>query len=124
MTQAGSVSALTRELALQAGLVAVDGSTTPPGWRLCVARDTLRAPALAERLAAALGDALGHAVRVELLAGEPDDTPALREAAARARRQREAELTITSDPVVRELLEQFPGARIVPGSIKPLDPTH
>ena len=124
---AGTVTALTRELALQAGLAAAEepeAGTAPARWRLCVARESLRAPVLAERLGAALADVLGHPVAVELKPGQPDDTPALREAAARARRQREAEQAITTDPVVVELLDRFPGARIVPGSIKPLDPTH
>jgi len=31
-----------------------------------------------------------------------------------------AEEAIRSDPVVRELMVQFKGARIVPGSIKPV----
>ena len=31
-----------------------------------------------------------------------------------------AETTITQDPMVRELLQQFKTARIVPGSIKPV----
>jgi DNA polymerase-3 subunit gamma/tau len=67
-----------------------------------------------------LAGALGHAVELELQAGTPDDSPARRDAAGRLRRQAEAEATIQSDPVVRELLSQFKSARIVPGSIKPL----
>ena len=49
----------------------------------------------------------------------PGDSPARREAAARARRQQQAEQIMTSDPLVRELMSQFKTARIVPGSIKP-----
>ncbi len=127
LIEAGAVTALTRELALQAGLVSIDepaDSGSPARWRLCVARESLRAPVLAERLAVALADAVGQPITVELQAGQPDDTPALREAAARARRQREAEQAITTDPLVAELLDRFPGACIVPGSIKPLDPAH
>jgi DNA polymerase-3 subunit gamma/tau len=130
LISAGVITALTRELALQAGLAAVDEpgasdpSTLPARWRLCVARESLRAPVLAERLGAALAGVVGRPVAIELQAGQPDDTPALREAAARARRQREAEQAIVTDPVVADLLDRFPGARIVPGSIKPLDPTH
>jgi DNA polymerase III subunit gamma/tau len=40
-------------------------------------------------------------------------------AAERERRQQEAERIIQNDPLVQDLLAQFPGARIVPGSIKP-----
>ena len=43
-----------------------------------------------------------------------------REAAERARRQRAAEDSMRNDPLVAELLAQFPGAQLVPGTIKPL----
>jgi DNA polymerase-3 subunit gamma/tau len=117
----GHVSALTRELAWQAGLLALEGADgAAPCWRLGVERETLRAPLLADRLAAALSDLLGAPQAVRLEAASPDDTPARRDAAARERRQREAQQTIESDPVVRALLSQFNGARIVPGSVKPV----
>lgn len=119
LIDAGTVAALVRELAWQAGLVAVEPGS-PPTWRLAVAREPLRNPALADRLALALAAQLGEPVRVAVEAGQPGDTPATRDAAERARRQAAAEATIQSDPVVRELLQQFRGARIVPGSIKPV----
>ena len=120
MCDQATVSALARELALQGGLCAIDESRTPPLWQLVVERETLRAPALRDKLAAAIGAAVGHAVNIELLAGTPDDTPARRDAAERARRQAAAEAAIHGDPVVRDLLSQFKTARIVPGSIKPV----
>ncbi|MFO1292889.1 MAG: hypothetical protein U1F07_07410 [Rubrivivax sp.] len=115
-----AVQALARELAWSSGLLAVDADATPPRWRLGVEREALRSPALRDKLAAALGAALGAPIELELVAAAPEDTPARREAALQARRQAEAEAAIRSDPVVRELLGQFPGARIVPGSIKPV----
>ncbi|MFN8935686.1 MAG: DNA polymerase III subunit gamma/tau, partial [Pseudomonadota bacterium] len=121
LIQSGAVQALVRELAWSAALLAVeegDGSA-PPTWRLAVEREALRAPALRDRLAAALADALGAPVQLELVGAAADDSPARRDAAARARRQAEAEETIRGDPVVLELLAAYPGARIVPGSIKP-----
>jgi DNA polymerase-3 subunit gamma/tau len=116
----GLLAALARELALQAGLRAIDASATPPRWTLTVERETLRTPALRDKLAAVLAGALGHAVELDVEAGTPDDSPARRDAAARLRRQADAEATIQGDPVVRELLTQFKTARIVPGSIKPV----
>jgi DNA polymerase-3 subunit gamma/tau len=65
-------------------------------------------------------DLLAAPQAVQVEAGTPADSPALREAAARERRQRDAERAIAEDPVVRELLAQFPGARVVPGSVKPV----
>ncbi len=119
LIEAGTVAALVRELAWQAGLVAIDAKTAPPTWRLAVAREPLRNPTLADKLALALAAHLGEPVQIALEPGQPTDTPATRDAAERARRQAAAEATIESDPVVRELLGQFKTARIVPGSIRP-----
>jgi DNA polymerase III subunit gamma/tau len=116
----GSVQALTRQLAWSSGLVGIDNASAPPTWRLAVEQEPLRAPALRDKLASAMAAALGHPVQLELIAAAPEDSPARRDAAERARRQAEAEATIHADPVVRELMSQFKGARIVPGSIKPV----
>ncbi|WP_119288883.1 DNA polymerase III subunit gamma/tau [Azohydromonas sediminis] len=114
-----AIGALARELALQSELVAVDERATPPVWRLRVARESLRTAPPRDKLQAALAEHLGHALRLEVEAGAPADSPALRDAAERERRQREAEQIIHNDPVVQQLMSQFPTARIVPGSIKP-----
>jgi DNA polymerase-3 subunit gamma/tau len=116
----GQLAALVRELATQGGLQAIDEAAQPPRWHLQVERETLRTPALRDRLAAALAAELGHPIALELEGGEPEDTPARRDAAERRRRQAAAETAIENDPLVRELLAQFKSARIVPGSIKPV----
>ncbi len=120
LCEQGTVAALVKELATQAGLRHIDHSTSPPRWHLVVAREPLRNPVLADKLAAALSAQLGEPVALEIEAGTPPDSPALRAAAERQRRQEAAEASIQQDPVVRELLAQFKGARIVPGSIKPV----
>ena len=120
LVEQGAIAAMVRELAQQAGLLSIDEDTTPPSWLLVVEREPLRNPSMADKLAAALGAALGHPVQVLVQAGVPTDSPARRDAAERAHRQQAAEQTIHNDPVVRELLSQFKGARIVPGSIKPV----
>jgi DNA polymerase-3 subunit gamma/tau len=116
----GSVAALARELAWSSGLLAIDDRTRPPTWRLAVEREGLRSPALRDKLTAALAAALGEPVQLELVNAVAEDSPARRDAAERARRQAAAEEAIHNDPVVRELISQFKGARIVPGSIKPV----
>ena len=116
----GAVTALVKELAQQGGLSHIDSAASPPCWHLVVERESLRNPALADKLAAALSALLGHAVALRVLPGTPGDSPALRDVAERQRRQEAAEAVIQQDPVVRELLQQFKGARIVPGSIKPV----
>ena len=57
LIQQGSISAMARELALQAQCVAVDGTA----WQLRVERESLCAPAQRERLQAALRQHLGEA---------------------------------------------------------------
>jgi DNA polymerase-3 subunit gamma/tau len=118
-----SVQALTRELAMHAGLRAIDDSVQPPAWHLVVERETLRNPALQDKLCAALSAELGQPLVLVLEPGTPDDSPARRDAAERQRLQAEAEAAIHGDPVVQQLLAQYKTARIVPGSIKPAHPT-
>lgn len=116
----GSIVALARELAWQAGLVAVDESCTPPQWRLLVERETLRSAVLRDKLSAAVAAELGAPVDLLLEPGTPEDTPSRRDAVERTRRQAAAEETIRTDPVVLALMSQYKTARIVPGSIKPV----
>ena len=120
LVRSGAVAALVRELAQQAGLERIDESTQPPTWHLRVELDSLRSEALRDKLCQALAATRGEAVQLVLLAGTASDSPARRDAAERERRQRHAEDSIRGDPLVRELMSQFKGARIVPGSIKPL----
>jgi DNA polymerase-3 subunit gamma/tau len=119
LIDAGALTGLVRELAWQSALVAVDAGDPAP-WRLRVEHESLRAAGLRAKLRDAIAAELGVAVVLEVEAGSADDTPARRETAERARRQREAEETIRTDPVVQDLMSQFKSARIVPGSIKPI----
>jgi DNA polymerase-3 subunit gamma/tau len=114
----GTLSAMTRELALQGGLRAID--VDPPCWHIVVERESLRSNALRDKLTAVLATALGKPLQLELETGVPEDSPARRDAAERQRRQAAAETAIQGDAVVRELLSQFKTARVVPGSIKPI----
>jgi len=75
-----------------------------------------------ERLTQALQKGLGGTMRVDVEAGVARDCPALRDQAAKASRQLAAENLIKGDPLVQRLLEQFPGARLVSGSISPIAP--
>jgi DNA polymerase-3 subunit gamma/tau len=120
LNQEGSIAALVRELAMQAEWIAEESDRATPRWQLRVERESLRASALREKLQAAVAAGQGRAIELELVDGVALDSPALRDAAARARAQQQAEQTMTADPVVRELMAQFKTARIVPGSIKPV----
>jgi DNA polymerase-3 subunit gamma/tau len=118
-SDAGQVMALVRELAVQAELIACEEAAEPPLWRLRVGRETLRNPALVDKLTAVLRTHAGPAAVLEVLAGDAVDCVARRDAAEAERRQREAVAVIQADPVVAQLMAQFPSARILPGSIKP-----
>lgn len=113
MVAAEAINALVRELALQSQLVARDGSH----WLLRVERESLNQPTARERLRAAL-EAAGHATQISVEVGMVIDSPARRNAAAAAERQRRAEEIVHNDPFVQSLMRDY-GARIVPGSIKP-----
>jgi DNA polymerase III subunit gamma/tau len=119
LNEAGSVSAFARELAMQAQCVVLDEQAAPIVCCLRVERETLRGAAPCEKLQAALAEALQRAVRLEVEPGVAEDSPALRDAAERARRQAQAEQIIHDDPLVRALMAQYKTARIVPGSVKP-----
>ena len=116
LVAAEAVAALTRELALQSELLSQDGGV----WTLRVERESLSQPSARDKLQAALQQLLGDAgVQLLVDVGAVSDTPARRNAAALAERQRAAEEMIHNDPVVQGLIRDW-GARIVPGSIKPL----
>ncbi len=120
LVDAGQISGLVRELAWQSAWVRAS-QATPPVWTLRNEHEALRAVGLRDKLAAALVQATGQTLVLELEAGRPQRSPARREAEQRDRRQREAEQQIQQDPVVTELLKQYKTARLVPGSIKPVE---
>jgi DNA polymerase-3 subunit gamma/tau len=109
-----AITALVRELALQSQLVARDTDQ----WVLRVERESLRQNSTRERLAQAL-QAAGHPVHLAVEIGRVTDSPARRNAAAAAERLLVAERIIFEDPFVQTMMRDF-GAKIVPGSIKPL----
>ena len=114
MSAGETINALVRELGLQSQLVARDTDT----WMLRVERESLNSTTSRERLQAALATA-GYPVRLTVEVGRVQDSPAKRNAAAAAQRQAGAEVIILNDAYVQSLMRDF-GAKIVPGSIKPI----
>ncbi len=119
MTERGSIGAMVRELAMQSQCILVDDRAQPELWRLRLDRESLRAQVHCDKLQAALAEHMGHAVSLDVVAGEAQDSPAKRATAERDRRQFAAEQIIHNDPLVLALMAQYKTARIVPGSIKP-----
>ncbi|XHS76612.1 DNA polymerase III subunit gamma/tau [Burkholderiaceae bacterium UC74_6] len=114
------ITALTRTLAMQAQCLSFEDGAQGLIARLRVESDSLRQPVIKDKLQAVLSAALDKPVTLEVEAGVPQDSPALRDQAAGQARQREAEQIVVDDPVAKELMSQFKTARIVPGSIRPL----
>ncbi|MBC7701650.1 DNA polymerase III subunit gamma/tau [Aquabacterium sp.] len=120
MAARNSITALVRELAMQAQCLATIEEAGGSRWQLRVERESLRGEMHRERLAQALSQLLEHTAVIELEGGAAVNTPAQRDQATRERRQRAAEDLIQRDPLVISVLAQYPGARIVAGSIRPL----
>ena len=114
LVQADAVRAMARELALQSQLVARDEGH----WLLRVESESLNQGGNRERLQTALAG-LGHAVTLAVEVGPVRDSPARRIRHAAQARQLAAEQAIRNDPEVQALMRDF-GARIVPGSLRPL----
>jgi DNA polymerase-3 subunit gamma/tau len=118
--EAGKLIAMVRALAMQSELVACEPGPEASTWRLRVTLETLRNPALADKLGAILRELTGERLQLAVEMGDAQDTPLRRDAAEADRRQRAAIDEIQSDATVRALLAQFQTARILPGSVKPL----
>lgn len=112
------LTALTRELAVQAHCIGVDDQGDTQTWTLRVERDSLRQPALKDKLQTALVTALQRQILIVLEPGVATDSPALRDAAEAQTRQRAVEQVVLDDPLAQALMAQFKTARIVPGSIR------
>lgn len=113
---AGSITKLTRELALQAQLLARDEGQA---WQLQVASASLAKEQNVQRLASALQAAFA-CPGLQVQVGPVQDTPQLRLQQQAQARQRRAEEIVAQDAQVQQWMTQF-AATIVPGSIRPLD---
>ncbi|CAM8652876.1 DnaX DNA polymerase III, gamma/tau subunits [Comamonadaceae bacterium] len=109
-----AITAMVRVLALQSQLIARDTDQ----WLLRLERESLNQPSTRERLTNAL-HAAGYPVQLAIEVGRVIDSPARRNAAASAEKQQAAERIILEAPFVQAMMRDF-GAKIVPGSIKPL----
>jgi DNA polymerase-3 subunit gamma/tau len=108
------INALVRELALQSQLIARSSDR----WHLKLERESLNQATARERLKAALAT-LGHVVELDFEFGKVTDSPLLRQTVALKEKQWAAQTLIENDPMVQDLMRDF-GAKIVPGSVKPI----
>jgi DNA polymerase-3 subunit gamma/tau len=119
------IAALVRELALQSELQSQEEGV----WTLRVERQSLNHAGACDKLLQAIQSlhasqeaaATPALTRLMVEVGPVADTPARRNTAAQIERQRQAEEVIENDPFVQDMVRQW-GARVVPGSIRPLAP--
>ncbi|KKI15189.1 MULTISPECIES: DNA polymerase III subunit gamma/tau [Comamonas] len=114
LLQSEAVVAVARQLALQSQLLGRDGDL----WLLRVESSSLNQAGTRDRLRAAL-EAAGHARQLQVEQGPVTDSPARRLALERQASQLLAEDIVKSNLQVQTLMRDF-GAKIVPGSIKPI----
>ncbi len=113
------LSGMTGSIAANCSLVAVDGDS----WTLHLdpAQSALFNATQQGRLNDALNQHLGRTLTLAIHVQKPEqETPAQAAARKRAERQQQAEHEIESDPLVRQMIEQF-GAVIRADSIQPVD---
>ncbi|MCP3672687.1 MAG: DNA polymerase III subunit gamma/tau [Gammaproteobacteria bacterium] len=85
------------------------------------AHEHMRVEGSEHRLVLALQEYLGREVKLKILVEQPEsETPAQQQARSKAERQREAEHSMSDDPMVRAAQEQF-GATLITESVKPID---
>jgi DNA polymerase-3 subunit gamma/tau len=89
-------------------------------FKLRVPKPALLSAGAPEKLQTVVSQALGMTVKIMTEVGVVTSSAAIDAALAKAERQREAEVTVQSDPLVQTLLQTF-GGQIVPGSVKPID---
>jgi len=112
------VSGLAAELARQSAWVGLQGDTVT----LRVAVKTLAESESRTRLQTVLCEHYGQSLRLEIAVGATGEATAHAVAQQeRAARQQAAEDATAADPFVQALISNF-GARVVPGSIRPVDP--
>jgi DNA polymerase-3 subunit gamma/tau len=78
---------------------------------------------IVSQIAERLGEVLGEPIRLRFVEDSHGaaHTPAARAAEARSAAQSAAEAAIEGDPLVQALKREF-GARVLPQSIKPIEP--
>ena len=112
------LSGMTGSIAANCTLVAREGDD----WTLHLdpAHSALFNASQQRRLNDALDQHLGRTIKLQIVISKPEqETPAQANTRRRIERQRQAEEAIKTDPLIRQMIEQF-GAVIRPDSIEPL----
>ncbi len=114
------IAAMTKELAIQSELIEVD-EAAPAGltWVLQIERESLLRPELIAKLQAAVQTLHATVAQLSFKPGRAASSPNQQWSQQQAERLRAAEASLQADPLVQNLMTQFPAARWVAGSIQP-----
>jgi DNA polymerase III subunit gamma/tau len=115
-----TVTGLARQFVQQAQLLSCDDKGAIVACQFRVPIRQLSEAAVVAKVQDALTKYFGKPCRIEAEVGEAIElTAAVEDAAVAAHLKTQAEKTIEEDPLVQNILKDF-GAKIVPGSVKPL----
>ncbi|MBH9576629.1 hypothetical protein I7X39_06915 [Inhella sp. 1Y17] len=115
-----SVAALARTLGMQGQCLRLERGASAWQVTLRVSGEALRMAPGPAKLEAALTEHAGVPVKLDTEVGPVTDSPALREAAAKAARQLAAEAAVANSAELAALKRHFETTRIVPGTVRPL----
>jgi DNA polymerase-3 subunit gamma/tau len=119
LIRAMNLAGITLQLANHCALQSMDDTTVT--LALDPQFTNIRTSQLESKLEQALRKHFGRAIRLQINLVKPEqETPALQLQRSREERQQAAEMEMEMDENIRALKDQF-DARIIPGSIKPLD---
>ncbi|WP_374432844.1 DNA polymerase III subunit gamma/tau [Inhella sp.] len=114
------ITALARTLGMQGQCLRLQRGASEWQIKLRVSAEALRMAPGPAKLEAALTEHAGVPVKLETEVGPVTDSPALREAAAKAARQVAAEEAVANSAELAALKRHFETTRIVPGTVRPL----
>lgn len=119
LEERGLLLALTRELAMNSQAQEMGQASGKP-WVLFCERQILLQENNQRKLAQVLTDFMGEPVSLTFELQATNDTPGLRMKHMEEQKLAQAVSHVQADPDVQYLLQTFPGARIIPGSVKAL----
>ena len=116
-----NIAAMARTLGMQGQCLKLERG--PAAWQiqLRVSGEALRMPPGPAKLEAALTEHAGVPVSLQIEVGPVSDSPALREAEAKAQRQAAAEAAVQASPELAALKRHFETTRVVPGTVRPVE---
>jgi DNA polymerase-3 subunit gamma/tau len=116
-----NIAAMARTLGMQGQCLKLERGAAAWQIQLRVSGEALRMPPGPAKLEAALTEHAGVPVSLQIEIGPVSDSPALRDADAKAQRQAAAEASVQASPELAALKRHFETTRVVPGTVRPVE---